>query len=139
MNSDKLNAARYEYVRQLSPVQFAEIFQENLKTGRPFDDLIDDRRTPDRDATVPAIAVHSPIGSEDWFNALVPSAKTFANQLVSEKRRVSITYTDETGEWVWAVYFDATDFWADAFDTEAKAIAYAAAWNDMCPAVAKSA
>lgn len=32
---------RYEKVRKLNPRQFKEIYEENIKTGVPFDELID--------------------------------------------------------------------------------------------------
>jgi len=34
-------AARYEVLRKLNPAQFKEIYEQNIKTGVPFDDLID--------------------------------------------------------------------------------------------------
>ena len=40
---------RYEHVRQLNPLQFAEVFQRTL-AGEPFDDIIDARIAADRDA-----------------------------------------------------------------------------------------
>jgi hypothetical protein len=37
----RLAAMRYEKVRKLNPAQFNAIYDENLKTSVPFDDLID--------------------------------------------------------------------------------------------------
>jgi len=34
--------ARYEIVRKLNVQQFAELYQKNIKTGIPFDDLVDE-------------------------------------------------------------------------------------------------
>ena len=34
--------ARYEAVRKLTPVKFGELYRTNMKTGRAFDDLVDD-------------------------------------------------------------------------------------------------
>lgn len=141
MTSDQLNAARYEYVRTLSPVQFAEIFQLNIKTGRPFDDIIDERR-----ALVGAVASTQPpvnaapaIGSEGWFNLFGPDAmdntvRAAAVRFVKELRPVLVIHTDENGEWVWAVAFESTDFWANSFPSKPEAEAYAAAWNAQCTA-----
>jgi hypothetical protein len=41
----KVTGDRYEYVRKLTPQQFAEIYQENLSTGKSFDSIIDERIT----------------------------------------------------------------------------------------------
>ena len=32
---------RYEKLRKLNPRQFAELYEANLKTGKPFDELVD--------------------------------------------------------------------------------------------------
>jgi hypothetical protein len=37
----RLAAMRYEKVRRLNVQEFSDVFLENLKTGVPFDDLID--------------------------------------------------------------------------------------------------
>lgn len=36
-------AARYELVRTLSPRDFSAMWTENLQTGKPFDDLVDEK------------------------------------------------------------------------------------------------
>lgn len=41
MNLEEKNVERYEYVRRLNPVQFAELWTENIKTGVQFDTLVD--------------------------------------------------------------------------------------------------
>lgn len=41
MNYDLTNDDRYRYVRRLTIRQFAVLYEENLVTGVPFDDLID--------------------------------------------------------------------------------------------------
>lgn len=33
---------RYEKLRKLNPRQFAELYNINLKTGKPFDELVDE-------------------------------------------------------------------------------------------------
>lgn len=35
-------AARYEYLRRLNPQQFQALWETNLKTGRHFDELVDE-------------------------------------------------------------------------------------------------
>lgn len=35
-------SARYEAVRKLTPLKFGELYRINMKTGRAFDDLVDD-------------------------------------------------------------------------------------------------
>jgi len=37
----RLAAIRYEKVRRLNVQEFSDVFLENLKTGIPFDELID--------------------------------------------------------------------------------------------------
>ena len=37
----KLGSARYEAVRKLSARQFADLYQQNIKQGVPFDQLVD--------------------------------------------------------------------------------------------------
>lgn len=39
----KIAHARYEYVRRLNPRQFAELHEENIKSGVAFDELVDRR------------------------------------------------------------------------------------------------
>jgi hypothetical protein len=39
-----VNAARYRFVRTLNAQQFAEIFNENISTGKHFDAIVDERR-----------------------------------------------------------------------------------------------
>lgn len=36
-----IDSARYEYLRQLNPQQFRQLFSENITTGVPFDTLVD--------------------------------------------------------------------------------------------------
>lgn len=36
------NSNRYEKLRKLSPNQFAELYDANLKTGKSFDELVDE-------------------------------------------------------------------------------------------------
>jgi len=33
---------RYEYVRRLNPTSFASLFTQNIRTGKHFDDIVDD-------------------------------------------------------------------------------------------------
>lgn len=35
-------AERYEYVRRLNPTSFASLFTQNIRTGKHFDDIVDD-------------------------------------------------------------------------------------------------
>jgi hypothetical protein len=140
MNNDKINAARYEFVRTLSPVQFAEIFKLNLTTGQPFDDIIDERRKAVDRAKEDALAEYlsqQPIGSPEWFAAFSGDVLESAKAYVREKHPVKVYESDETGEMVWAVAFAGTDFWANAFKTQADADAYAAPWNAQCAAASK--
>ena len=41
LNACVRNARRYEIVRKLSPREFLELVTENIRTGKPFDDLVD--------------------------------------------------------------------------------------------------
>lgn len=41
-------AARYEYLRRLNPQQFQALWETNLKTGRHFDDLVDEAITQEQ-------------------------------------------------------------------------------------------
>jgi hypothetical protein len=141
MTPDQLNAARYEYVRTLSPVQFADIFRENLTTGRPFDDLVDERRTAalaGAESSAPVEAA-PPIGSEAWFNLFDEGTpvRSAAERYIRANHPVEVVHSDETGEWVYAVQFTRTDFWAHTFPAMPEAEAYAAVWNAQCPSTAK--
>lgn len=44
IRQEKTSAARYEFVRTLSPVRFAELFQENLRGKLTFDEIVDRER-----------------------------------------------------------------------------------------------
>ena len=39
---NKKDAARYETIRKLSVKQFSELYKFNIRTGKPFDQLIDE-------------------------------------------------------------------------------------------------
>lgn len=143
MTPDQLNAVRYQYVRTLSPVQFAEIFRENLTTGRPFDDLVDERR-PAVHAAVDASATMAsvpPIGSDAWFSLFDEGTpvRSAAERYVGANHTVEVVHSDETGEWVYAVQFTRTDFWAHTFPSKPEADAYASVWNAQCLSAAKPA
>lgn len=49
MTNLEKNAARYEFVRRMTPQQFQSLWQENIKTGRHFDDLVDEAMTQSAD------------------------------------------------------------------------------------------
>ena len=38
----KIGHDRYEKLRRLSPMQFHELYDRNIKTGKPFDTLLDE-------------------------------------------------------------------------------------------------
>jgi len=123
-------AARYEHLRTLSPVQFAALFQKNLQTGVPFDQLVDEDMGSRPVTAFPDIK-HPLLGSEAWFAALGPSAIGNAVKYVSAHHRVEVQHTNDSGPWLWVVAFVGTDFWADAFDQQDLAEAFAFAWNEM--------
>ena len=39
----RLSAKRYETVRMMNPQQWKELWEMNIRTGIPFDELIDNR------------------------------------------------------------------------------------------------
>jgi len=41
-NEYKIGHDRYEKLRRLSPMQFHELYDRNIKTGKPFDTLVDE-------------------------------------------------------------------------------------------------
>lgn len=124
------SASRYEHLRTLSPVEFAALFQKNLQTGVPFDQLVDESMAGRAVPAFPDIK-HPLLGSEAWFEALDSSARESAVKYVTAHHRVEVQRTNESGPWLWVVAFVGTDFWADAFDQQDLAEAFAFAWNEL--------
>lgn len=48
----------------------------------------------------------------------------FSEALQLAGKPVTIFHANETGEWVWAVAVSGSEFWMDAFETEAEAEAF---------------
>jgi len=126
-------AARYEYVRKMSPAEFAELYAQNLKTGVPFDDLVDAGIAVQAYVNTPKVA-HPALGTEAWFALLEPELRPAAREFVANRHKVYTFQTDETGSMVWAVAFVNTDFWTDSFEDKKAAEDYAMAWNNASPA-----
>jgi len=126
-------AARYEYLRKMTPAEFTELYTQNLKTGVPFDDLVDAARAVQAYIDTPP-AAHPALGTEAWFANLNPKERAAAREFVAKRHKVYTFETDETGRLVWAVAFVDTDFWADAFEDKKAAEDYAMAWNNASPA-----
>lgn len=58
---------RYETARRMNPRQWADAWELNIRTGKPFDDIVDDLRPFLR----PNASVKPPSGSEVGLNSLL--------------------------------------------------------------------
>lgn len=129
------NALRYEHVRKMSAWAFTELYEKNLRTGVPFDTLVDDLRAAAaaQSVLVPALLkLHPPLGSDAWFKLFGGDVEKRARLYIEAKTPVNVFESTDAGSAQWVVAFADTDFWADAFDEKATADQYAAAWLKNC-------
>lgn len=130
-----LNAGRYEHVRKMSAWAFTELYEKNLRTGVPFDTLVDELReavAAHRAAAPALLGMHPPLGSDAWFKLFGGDVEKRARQYVNTKTPVNVFESTDAGPAQWVVAFAFTDFWADAFEEKATADQYAAAWLKKC-------
>jgi hypothetical protein len=131
-----VNAARYQHVRRMSARAFTELFERNLQTGIPFDQLVDEQRAaarPEFASTHVPATEHPPLGSEKWLAFFEGLPAEAARKYVAAKTRVGVFSSTDAGPLQWVVAFERSDFWADAFEDKAGAEVYAEAWNRQCP------
>lgn len=133
--SDALNARRYEHVRKMSVRTFSELYQRNLETGIPFDQLVDEQRAAaegEHKADAVSPEEHPPIGSPTWFKVFSGGDLARAKKFVADKHPVIVVENTDTGPLLYSVAFQGTDFWADSFDDAQNAKAFADAWKVTC-------
>lgn len=134
-NADALNARRYEHVRKMSAHAFAELYQKNLQTGIPFDQLVDEQRTAaaaEREGDAASSADHPPLGSPAWFKVFSGGDAERARKFVADKHPVIVVENTDTGTLLYSVAFHGTDFWADSFANAQGANDFADAWKATC-------
>lgn len=133
--SDALNARRYEHVRKMSVRAFSELYQKNLQTGIPFDQLVDEQRAAAEGENtgnfIPS-EEHPPLGTPTWFNVFSGGDLARAKKFVADKHPVIVVENTDTGPLLYSVAFQGTDFWADSFDDAQNAKAFADAWKVTC-------
>lgn len=130
-----LNALRYEHVRKMSAWAFTELYEKNLRTGVPFDTLVDEMRAAaaaHRGSAAALLNLHPALGSDAWFKLFGGDVEKRARLYVNAKTPVNVFESTDAGQAQWVVAFADTDFWADAFDEKAMADQYAAAWLKNC-------
>ena len=134
-NADAINARRYEHVRKMSVRAFADLYQKNLQTGIPFDQLVDEQRATaeaEREGGATPPNAHPPLGSPEWFKVFSGSDAERARKFVADKHPVIVVENTDTGALQYSVAFDGTDFWADSFEDAQGAKAFADAWKTTC-------